>query len=70
MTSNIQESFIITILGFFCLSLKKKSFTRRVWDNLHEYAGSLLTGRLMYVSTKGLAEDKIHFGVFTLFFTP
>ena len=24
MTSNIQESFIITILGFFCLSLKKK----------------------------------------------
>ena len=24
MTSNIQESFIITILDFFCLSLKKK----------------------------------------------
>ena len=34
---------------------------------MHEYAGSLLTNRLMNISAKGLEEDKNHFGVFLRF---
>ena len=52
----------------FSVYRSKMSFTRRVGDNVHEYAGSLLTDRLMNISTKGLEEDKNHFGVFLRFF--
>ena len=55
-----------SLFGFFGLSLKNE-FTRRVGDNVHEYAGSLLTGWLMNISAKGLEEDKNHFGVFLRF---
>ena len=45
-------------------------FTQGVGGNEQEYAGSLLTGRLMTITAKGLEEYENESGVFFRFLSP